>query len=237
MIDIALVMVLLISTGSLMIWGLIWRRDREHREWNRGLCKATGTPWERCAMLDRYDCHAYIASQVRPWKIHHTPKQQTPPFLGQCTNQDPDGLNYYLWIDPVVAMLRRPYRHVLESTVMITPAYIRDSLRKSPTQCALAKALHNDVRIRSVEHYTPYYKFVVTHNFICLLEQLDPQEPKSKFLLEVIKINPNLRLWLSDYDEHREVSPIQVKITLIPSDFDYARYTAEAEIIPSDECL
>ena len=212
---------------------MIWRQERERREWNSGLCKATGTPWQRCATLDHYDYHAYIASQVRPWKIHHKPKQQTSLF-GQCVSRDPNGLNYYLWIDPVIAMpmLNRKYRHVLESTVTITPAYIRDSLRKSPTQCALAEALHNDMRIRSPKHYNPYYEFVVTHDFICLLEQLDPQEPSSKFLLEIIKINPNLRLWLSDYDEHQEVKPIQVKITRIPSDFDNVLYTAEAEIIP-----
>ena len=213
---------------------MFWRRDKEKQEWNSGLCKATGTPWERCAMLDRYDYHAYIASIVRPWKIHRKPKQRTFPFFGQCTNQDPEGLNHYLWIEPVIPMLTHKYRHVLESTVTITPAYIQDSLRNSPTQCALARALHNDVSIRSPEHYSPDYKFVVTQNFICLLEQLDPQEPQSKFLLETILINPNLRLWISDYDEHREVKPVQVKITLIPSEFDKVKYTAEAEILTSD---
>ena len=44
---------------------------------------------------------------------------------------------------------------------------------------------------------------------------------QSKLLLESIIIEANLRQWLNDYDEHRDVKPIQICITRYkPPGFD-----------------
>ena len=205
----------------LFVWLVIFvgfaaRGNQENQKWNNGICKETGTPWQRCASLDYYDYHAYIASVVRPWKIHSTPKKRTFPIFGQCINHD--NLNHYLWIDPVRAR-RQTYGHYLESEsiVTVTQTYISNSLRNSPTQCALAMALHNDMDIRTPAHYDPVVNFVVTHDLICLLEDIG----QSKLLLESIIIEANLRQWLNDYDEHRDVKPMQICITRYkPPGFD-----------------